>query len=138
MLRNLAIQLEVADGVLFVGYQGETRPYYDIMGIFALASAYEAFGLVLVEAMYSKLPIVATRVGGIPSIVIDRKTGFLFEPKDPVALADGFILLINSAELRTSMGQKGHERAIAEFGAERYVRESDELYQRLAAHRMDL
>jgi glycosyltransferase involved in cell wall biosynthesis len=134
MLRNLAAQLGVTDGVLFAGYQGETRPYYDVMDIFALASANEAFGLVLVEAMYAKLPIVATRVGGIPSVVIDSKTGLLVEPKDPVALADRLLVLINSAELRTSMGQQGHERALAEFGAERYVREFDELYQRLAAH----
>jgi glycosyltransferase involved in cell wall biosynthesis len=138
MLRNLAVELGVSDNVLFTGYQSETRPYYEVMDVFALASAHEAFGLVLVEAMYADLPIVATRVGGIPMVVKDGETGFLVEPKAPAELADRFMELIKNTALRKSMGLRGHERAVAHFGAERYVREFDELYQRLANHRIRL
>lgn len=136
MLRNLTAQLGASDSVLFAGYQGETRPYYDVMDVFALASAREAFGLVLVEAMFANLPIVATRVGGIPFVVKNGETGFLVEPKAPAVLADRFMGLIKNAALRKLMGQRGHERAVAHFGAERYVREFDDLYQRLANQRI--
>ncbi len=137
MLRGLAGQLGVSDDVLFAGYQGETRPYYDIMDIFALASAHEAFGLVLVEAMHAGLPVVATRVGGIPTVVRHGETGFLVEPKDPAELAEKLLVLTNDSSLRKSMGRVGHERAKAEFGAGRYVRLFDELYQCLAAKRVN-
>ena len=136
MLRNLSGQLGISDHVFFAGHQGETRPYYDVMDIFALASAHEAFGLVLVEAMYADLPVVATRVGGIPTVVIDGETGLLVEPKSPASLADNLLVLINDASLRKSMGQRGHSRAVAELSAERYVHEFDVLYQRLASKRI--
>lgn len=136
MLRGLASQLGVSDHVLFAGYQGDTRPYYEIMDIFALASAHEAFGLVLVEAMFAGLPVVATRVGGIPTVVKQGETGFLVEPKAPAELAKRLLDLISNPSQRQSMGEMGLMRARAEFGAERYVRQFDELYQRLAAKRV--
>jgi glycosyltransferase involved in cell wall biosynthesis len=136
MLRNLAHQLGVAEHVIFAGYQGDTRPFYEVMDIFALASAHEAFGLVLVEAMFARLPVVATRVGGIPTVVKDGETGYLVEPKVPAKLTDRLLALSNDASLRQSMGQAGLVRARAEFGADRYVRQFDELYQRLAAQRI--
>jgi glycosyltransferase involved in cell wall biosynthesis len=136
MLRALARQVGVEERVLFTGYQGDTRPYYEIMDIFALASAREAFGLVLVEAMFSHLPVVATHVGGIPSIVDAGETGYLVDPANPTELAAKLIALINDAPRRKSMGETGLLRARARFGADRYVRQVDELYQRLAAERL--
>lgn len=136
MLRNLAHQLGVAEHVMFAGYQGDTRAFYEVMDIFALASAHEAFGLVLVEAMFARLPVVATRVGGIPTVVKDGETGYLVEPKAPAELAERLLALSNAGSLRQSMGQAGLVRARAEFSADRYVRQFDELYQRLAAQRI--
>jgi glycosyltransferase involved in cell wall biosynthesis len=138
VLRALARQVGVAEHVIFVGYQGDARPFYEIMDIFALASAHEAFGLVLVEAMFAGLPVVATCVGGIPTVVKADETGYLVQPKAPAELADRLIALIDDAPQRKSMGQAGLDRARAEFSADKYVRQLDELYQRLSARRIIL
>ncbi len=136
MLRQLATELGVANCVHFAGYQSSPQAYYEVMDVFALASASEAFGLVLVEAMYASLPVVATLVGGIPTIVSEGETGLLVEPGQPQALAEALLKLHQSYDLRDEMGQKGRARALAEFGAERYVGEVDQLYQSLASKRI--
>lgn len=136
MLRRLAADLGVAQSVVFAGYQGHTRPYYELMDVFSLASAHEAFGLVLVEAMFAERPVVATRVGGIPAVVNHGETGFLVPPMAPQELADRLLRLLHDPALRRSMGMRGLTRARKEFSAERYVREFDELYQRLAKEKV--
>ena len=133
MLRGLAESLGVADSVHFCGYQATAADYYAVMDVFALASAHEAFGLVLVEAMYAEVPVVATRVGGIPSVVDDGVTGLLVEALSPTLLATAILTLHADDGLRQSMGRKGRQRALAEFGADRYVRQVDTLYTELLA-----
>ena len=66
MLRDLAVEEGVADRVVFAGYQYDVGHFYALMDVFALASAWEAFGLVNAEAMRCGLPVVATRRGGHP------------------------------------------------------------------------
>ena len=79
--------------------------------IFCLPSLHEAFGIVLLEAMAAKKPVVTTRVGGIPEVVVDGETGILVPPRDIVALANALEKLIIDNELRYRMGMKGYERA---------------------------
>lgn len=134
-LRNLADELDVADRVIFAGYQEDTQPFYQLMDVFALASAHEAFGLVLVEAMFAELPVVATCVGGIPSVVKDGETGYLVKPYQPESLAKTILSLANDVSMRRSMGRNGRKRALERFSAERYVYDVDQFYQRLLAER---
>lgn len=135
-LRELADRLGIAAQVRFAGYQPEPQSCYALMDVFALASAMEAFGLVLVEAMYAGLPVVATRVGGIPSIVDEGGSGLLVPPGQPQALAEAILGLWRDPARRQAMGRAGQALASTNFGAERYVREVDHLYQRLAAQRI--
>lgn len=132
-LEQLASELGVKSFVHFAGYQSDPQPFYAVMDIFALASASEAFGLVLVEAMFAALPVVATRVGGIPSIVVEGETGALVAPFEPRQLADELLKLAANEARRHAMGERARERARAEFSAERYVSDVDRLYQRLLA-----
>jgi glycosyltransferase involved in cell wall biosynthesis len=81
----------------------------------------EAFGYVLAEAMASRKPIIATRVGGIPEVVEEGRTGFLAERGDAAEMADKILLLMNSPDLRDSMGQAGYEAAIRKFDVRRNV-----------------
>jgi len=136
VLRELAGQLGVAAQVRFAGYQADPQPCYALMDVFALASAMEAFGLVLVEAMQAALPVVATRVGGIPGIVDEGASGLLVPPGQPSALAEAILALQRDPTRRQSMGRAGQALATTNFGAERYVRDVDHLYQRLAAQRI--
>jgi L-malate glycosyltransferase len=133
MLSQLASDLQVTHAVHFVGYQANPQPYYALMNVFALASASEAFGLVLVEAMFAGLPVVATRVGGIPTVVAEGETGLLVDPGKPSALTNALLKLERSSSLRYDMGVKGRARALAHFSAERYVADVDQLYQKLAS-----
>ncbi|GLK58324.1 glycosyltransferase [Azotobacter vinelandii] len=136
MLRELAGRLGVAAQVRFAGYQADPQPCYALMDVFALASAMEAFGLVLVEAMQAGLPVVATRVGGIPDVVDEGKSGLLVPPARPQALAEAILELRRDPLRRRAMGRVGQLLASTNFGAERYVREVDWLYRRLAAQRI--
>lgn len=132
-LSDLAASLGVSESVMFAGYQEDPQPFYGVMDVFALASASEAFGLVLVEAMFAGLPVIATRVGGIPTVVEDGRTGVLVPPLAPERLAEAILMLANDETVCRDMGARGRERARAEFSAERYVSDVDRLYQRLLA-----
>jgi glycosyltransferase involved in cell wall biosynthesis len=88
----------------------------------------EAFGLVLAEAMSCGKPVVATRVGAIPEVVEDGKTGFLVPHRDPAALADKFILLARDSELRAALGRAGRERAATHFDVRTNVNRLLEVY----------
>lgn len=128
---RLAEELGVRDLVRFVGWKREPGHYYGIMDIFALASEREAFGLVNAEAMLCGLPVVATRVGGIPDVVVDDETGILVPPRDPKCMAEGIQRLRDDHAMRAQMGTAGKVRARTLFSADRYATEVHELYQRL-------
>ena len=135
MLEGLAQELGVREATIFVGYQSRTRPFLELMDVFALASASEAFGLVLVEAMFARRPVVATRVGGIPDVVADGETGLLVEPLRPDALATAIGSLLADPARSAAVGEAGLHRATEQFGADRYVSDIDALYQRMLQRR---
>ena len=80
---------------------------------------YESFGLVSVEAMAMKKPVVSTGVGGIPEVVQDGVTGFLVPQNDPELFASRLIELAQDPELRRAMGEAGYQRYLDRFRAER-------------------
>ncbi|ESU23547.1 hypothetical protein FSS13T_22750 [Flavobacterium saliperosum S13] len=120
--------LQLNDYVIFAGYQSDVALYYSIFNIFSLVSAYEAFGLVLAEAMLSKLPVVATKVGGMQYIVDDNVTGYLVEKFDIDAIAMKLEVLYENEQLRNEMGIAGYEKAIRNYTEERYVQKVEEIY----------
>lgn len=136
MLKALAGELGVADKIVFAGYQGNPRPFYQLMDIFVHAAASEAFGLVLVEAMLASLPVVATRVGGIPGIVVDGETGLLIDSGQPGQLASAIEKLAAQPALRATMGTAGRDRARADFSDARYVQDIENLYRGVIEQRL--
>ncbi len=85
--------------------------YYEKASIFCLPTKQEPFGIVFLEALHYRLPIVATNIGAIPDFVKDGENGYLVEPEDPDALANRLIRLLNNPDLCKSMGQRGFELA---------------------------
>lgn len=129
-LRRQAEQLGIADRVVWAGFNTDIPAVMRAFDIFALTSVYEGFGLVLAEAMASRLPIVATRAGSIPEIVVDGETGFLIRPREPRELAAALHHLSDES-LRARLGEAGQRRVLGEFTLARMFRESDELYAQL-------
>ncbi|NLN32978.1 MAG: glycosyltransferase [Flavobacteriaceae bacterium] len=129
--QKLAKDLEVSDKVVFAGYQSDVSLLYQMMDVFALVSAREAFGLVLAEAMLNKLPVIATRVGGMKYIVEDQETGFLVEPLQVQEIKEKIEILYLDAELRKTLGNNGFEKAMREYTEESYVKSIQDLYQSL-------
>lgn len=128
---RLSKELNISDKVIFAGYQNDISKYYDVFDVFALVSAHESFGLVLVEAMLHKLPVIATNVGGMKYIVLDNETGFLVEKYDVTAIAARLLEIYENPNLKQQMGAKGYERAIENYTEERYVRNVENLYNNL-------
>jgi glycosyltransferase involved in cell wall biosynthesis len=99
----------------------------------ALPSLWEGFGLVLLEAMAAGKPIVASRVGPIPEVVVHGETGLLVEPGRSEPLAAALIELLGSPALAARFGVAGRRRAREHFSLDRMVTESEALYDRLLA-----
>jgi glycosyltransferase involved in cell wall biosynthesis len=88
----------------------------------------EGFGFVIAEAMASGKPLVGTRVGAIPELVHDGKTGFLVDRRDPPAIAARILELLEDREMRARMGRAGREFAIRNFDANVNIAEFLKLY----------
>jgi starch synthase len=100
--------------------------------LFVCPSIYEPLGIVNLEAMACETAVVASRVGGIPEVVVDGETGLLVEPGDPAALARAIGELVASPDRAEAMGRKGRERAEREFRWDRIAEQTVELYRTLA------
>lgn len=88
----------------------------------------EPFGLVSVEAMLAKKPVVAANHGGLTEIIINEETGYLVEPNNEIALAEAIAILIENPNLRNEFGENGYQRAVKEFSVEKYVDSFEELF----------
>ena len=98
----------------------ELAQHYRYADIFVVPSVWnEPFGMVIVEAMSSGLPVIGTRGGGIPEIVEDGETGILVERGDAIGLAEAIARLVEKKDLRLSMGQAGRQRALQLFSWEK-------------------
>jgi glycosyltransferase involved in cell wall biosynthesis len=114
-LKVLVNKLGISQHVRFVGFVEESlKPlYYKAVDVFCLPSITitESFGIVNLEAMACGVPIVASKVGGIPDVVKDGENGLLVPPKDLSALAHAIIRLLEDEELRKRIGEKAKKEA---------------------------
>src|SRR5947207_13809257 len=92
-----------------------------VSDILLLPSELESFGLVALEAMACEVPVIATRVGGIPEVVRDGIDGFLYEVGDIRSMADGCLSILKNTDIREHMGKAAREHATREFGASKIV-----------------
>ncbi|MDO5509774.1 MAG: glycosyltransferase family 4 protein [Weeksellaceae bacterium] len=127
----LVKELDLENQVYFAGFQEDPTYFYNMMNVFALPSAREAFGLVVVEAMLQNIPVVASEVGGIPSIIMHQQTGYLITPKNPDQLAETLLHIHQNPAEAAQVAQSGYEHAFKNFSAEAYVERVQNLYQQL-------
>lgn len=134
--KKLVADLALENKVIFAGYQSDVTLYYKMMNAFSLVSRNEAFGLVLAEAMLNKLPVVATKVGGMKYIVEDETTGFLVEPFQIDQIAQKLEILYENPTNRIEMGKNGFKKAINQYTEEVYVKNIEILYLELFKSKM--
>jgi glycosyltransferase involved in cell wall biosynthesis len=135
-----ALERQVADRglasrVFFLGSRRDLGDLLSAMDIFVLPSLWEGLPLSMVLAMGAGLPVVSTRVAGIPEVVRDGRTGLLVPPGDQAALAGALTRLVGSAGERQALGAAAREYVLPRFGVERYVASVVSVYERLIAAR---
>ena len=113
---------ELSDLVTYVGrkVREEKEAFFRQADIFVFPTYYETFGLVNLEAMEYKLPVISTNEGGIPDIVKDGENGLICEKQNPYSLADCIAKLLDDEELRVKMGSAGHEKFCREFTLDKF------------------
>jgi hypothetical protein len=137
VLRELAVDLGVADRVLFAGKRqpDELPDFYSAGDVVVTTPWYEPFGLTPLEAMACGRPVIGSAVGGLSFTIQDGATGMLVPPRDPAALAASIHQLLAQPRLRAAMGHAARRRVEREFTWENVARRTEALYQALlAAH----
>ncbi len=132
MLEDKAKKLSIKDKVVFTGHITDDelfRSAYSACDVFVLPSEYEAFGLVLLEAMACEKPCVATNVGGVPEVLEEGKTGMLVEYGNSDKLAKVIIELLGDETKRKNMGRAGRERVKANFTWPKIVDQLERIYK---------
>lgn len=129
-LTNLVKKLKLEDKVIFAGVVDDILPALNAFNLFVLPSLSEAFGLTLLEAMKAEVPIVASRVGGIPEIITNKLNGILVEPKQPKKLAAAILNLINDKRLQRKL-VGNYPTTLKKFSDSTMVRAVEQIYSRL-------
>jgi len=127
-LTALAADLGVSSHVIFTGQRSDMPAMMAACDVFALPSQEEPFGLVFVEAMAMKKPVVALNNGGAPEVVDHGKSGLLSEPGDVEALAENLLALLRDPALRARMGEFGRTQAETRFSAQRLAEDVARVY----------
>lgn len=115
--------------LLFLGERRDIPRLLQALDLYVQPSLFEGFGLAAVEAMAAGLPVVASRVGGLPEVIEDGQTGDLVPPGNSPALAEAMVALLEEKSRRRSYGMRGRERARLRFPLERMVRGWTGLYR---------
>ena len=123
--------LGVYDKCVFVGKQPNIVDYLSAADVLLLPSEQESFGLAALEAMACEVPVIASRVGGIPEVVTDGETGFLSEVGDVEKMGENAARLLSDATLRREMGKRARESAVSRYRTDIVIPQYLEFYERV-------
>lgn len=119
-LKKLADDLSVSEYVDFLGFVDDIDAYYQHCNLFTLPSKKEGFGIVYLEAMQYKKPVIAVNYGGPTDVIVDGETGFLCEYDDVQCLAEKIKTLYDDPSLSAKLGQSGYDRLMEQFTFEKF------------------
>ena len=132
-LEQLARELDVADRVRLAGWRADVRGYFEAMDVFALASIREGLPNVLLEAMALEVPIVSTRVNGVPRLIQDGRNGFLVSAGDGAGLTAALAGLLTNAALREVFRSAGRRTVETRYNFATRMHRLKRLYDELLA-----
>jgi N-acetyl-alpha-D-glucosaminyl L-malate synthase BshA len=130
-VRYRAEQLGVRDYIAFVGKQANIADYLGVADIFMLPSELESFGLAALEAQACEVPVIATRIGGIPEVVTDGESGYLSDVGDVQKMTADTLKLLRDEELRRSLGRRGRELAVQRYSSEIIIPQYIAFYEKI-------
>jgi glycosyltransferase involved in cell wall biosynthesis len=134
-LSQLARELGIHERVVFVSFHSDVPSIMQAIDVLILPSLLpEPLGLVVLEAMATAKPVIASRHGGPLETIIDQETGLHFTPDDAQSLSNAMLKLSNNAALRTQMGHSGRQRVLEFFSLERFAQAFSELYKKAVTH----
>lgn len=126
-----AKQLNVGEFVHFVGKRENISDYMGIADVFLLPSELESFGLAALEAQACEVPVVASRIGGIPEVVTDGETGFMSEIGNTEKMSDDVVKLLSDEEMRREFGKNARESAISRYSTEKIIPQYIAFYEKI-------
>ncbi len=118
----------VQERVVFAGMRKDVPQLLGASDIFVLPTLTEALPTVLAEAMAARLPLIASRVGGVPEMILDGQNGFLVKPENIESLSSACIRLLKNRDERAAMGAEGRDIVNQKFTIERQVAQLKDLY----------
>lgn len=132
-VENRARCLKVHEHCSFVGKQARIVDYLSAADVLLLPSEQESFGLAALEAMACEVPVVASRVGGVPEVVTDGETGCLSEVGDIEKMSRDAAWLLGEKDLRREMGERARRSAVARYSTESIIPQYINFYERVIA-----
>jgi glycosyltransferase involved in cell wall biosynthesis len=137
-LREHAVAVEATGSIRWPGFVEDIPRFLSALDVYVSPAETEALGIALIEAALAKIPTVATRVGGVPEVVLDGETGLLVAPADPAALAEATLTLLRDPERGRTLAAAARERCIREFAPARMIERTLAVYaEALAAEKSE-
>jgi glycosyltransferase involved in cell wall biosynthesis len=131
---NLKMQIancKLEDKIILSGYQDNASKYLPAFDLFVLASRKEGLPYTLLEAMIANVPVIATKVGGIPEVIEDKITGLLVSPENSHELSKAIIYAYQNPDEIKKMAQKGHLTIEEKFSIDKMVESTRNLYKKM-------
>jgi L-malate glycosyltransferase len=125
--------LGISEHCSFVGKQPKISDYLSVADVLLLPSEQESFGLAALEAMACEVPVIATRVGGLPEVVTDGETGYLSEMGDFDKMAADAARLLMDEEMRREMGRRARESSVSRYSTDLVIPQYINFYERVLA-----
>jgi glycosyltransferase involved in cell wall biosynthesis len=130
-IEQQAARLGIQQNVIFTGWRRDLAEIYADTTILVVSSNNEGTPVSAIEAMASAVPVVATRVGGLPDLIRDGETGVLVPPRSIAALSDALVALLKDPSERRRLGTAARADAVARFSVDRLIEDTTRLYDRL-------
>ncbi len=126
-----AEQLGMEEHTVFVGKQSNIAEYLGVADVFLLPSELESFGLAALEAQACEVPVIATRIGGIPEVINEGESGFLSDVGDVAKMSADTLILLRDEEKRRAFGERGRELAVQRYSTDSIIPQYIAFYEKI-------
>ena len=130
-LKQKIKEYNLQDRVHLLGHKTDVENYEEMADVVVLPSYFETFGLVLAEGMAMEKPAIAFKVGGVPEVIEDNKTGFVVDYDNDDELVEKLAILAKNPDLCKQMGMNAREKVVKEFANEIMIKKLEEIYKSL-------